>query len=309
MAGITTDMSKIKQLLRYLKEGKTSNRKIARIIGLNKETVNNYVRKIKADNMGIDGLLELDEPVLEHRLKGGSPAYPEEERFKEFQLWLPRITEEMAKSKKSHTTIKLLHEEYVKEVANPYSLTQFRFHYRQNVKAAGRKTSTVLKDQYEPGLLVYIDFAGDRMSYVDIATGEVVAVEVFVASFPYSDYGFALAVPSQGADDVAHALTMLFKSVGGAPRVIVPDNMRSAVDKADRFAPKINDMLLDLANHYGCLVQPARVRRPQDKALVENTVKLVYQRVYAPLRNRVFHSIEDPHRTHEGAQPEADAAV
>jgi hypothetical protein len=48
-----------------------------------------------------------------------------------------------------------------------------------------------------------------------------------------------------------------------------------------------------MANYYGCLVQPARVRHPKDKATVENSVKLIYQRVYAPLRKKTFYSIEE----------------
>lgn len=72
MAGKTKDMSQIKQLLLLKKEG-VSNRKAAEIVGINKETANNYVRKALADRLGIDGLLKLDDPVLEHRLKGGNP--------------------------------------------------------------------------------------------------------------------------------------------------------------------------------------------------------------------------------------------
>ena len=70
MAGKTKDMSQIKQLLLLKKEG-VSNRKAAEIVGINKETANNYVRKALADRLGIEGLLKLNDPVLEHRLKGG----------------------------------------------------------------------------------------------------------------------------------------------------------------------------------------------------------------------------------------------
>lgn len=292
MAGTTTQMSKIKQILRYDQQG-VSHRKIAKTVGVNRETVANYVRKSHADPMSLDQLLILDDFELEFRLKGGNPAYPEEERFKEFQQWLPRIVDEMGRSKKTHVTLKLLWEEYSREAKCPYSLTQFRYHFNQDTKASKRKRTTLLKDLYEPGLLVYLDYAGDKMEYIDKDTGEVIEVEVFVASFPYSDYGFALAVPSQKADDFAYALVQLFKSVGGVPHILVPDNLKSGVIKSDRYAPRLNDLLLDLANHYGCLVEPARVRHPQDKALVENSVKLTYQRAYAPLRNRLFYSLEE----------------
>ena len=105
MAGKTKDMSQIKQLLLLKKEG-VSNRKAAEIVGINKETANNYVRKALADRLGIDGLLKLDDPVLEHRLKGGNPAYTDS-RFEVFKELLPYLQEEM---RRKHVTLKLLWE-------------------------------------------------------------------------------------------------------------------------------------------------------------------------------------------------------
>ena len=64
MAGKSKNMSQIKQLL-LLKKNGVSNRKAAAIIGINKETVNNYMNKVNADELGIDGLLKLDDPILE----------------------------------------------------------------------------------------------------------------------------------------------------------------------------------------------------------------------------------------------------
>ena len=105
MAGKTKEMSQIKQLLLLKKEG-VSNRKAAAIVGINKETVNNYVRKACADELGMEGLLKLDDPVLEHRLKGGNPAYPDK-RFEVFKELLPYLQEEM---RRKHVTLKLLWE-------------------------------------------------------------------------------------------------------------------------------------------------------------------------------------------------------
>ena len=93
MAGKTKSMSQIKQLL-LLKKQNVSNRKAATQVGMDKETVNNYVRKAKADPLGIDGLLKLDGPVLEHRLKGGNAAYPDE-RFEEFKALLPYLKQKV----------------------------------------------------------------------------------------------------------------------------------------------------------------------------------------------------------------------
>lgn len=112
-------MSQIKQLL-LLKKSGVSNRKAADIIGMNKETVNKYMNKVSADSLSLDELIRLDDPILEHRLKGGNPAYSDK-RFETFKTLLPYLQEEM---KRKHVTLKLLWEEYRNEHPDDhYSLT------------------------------------------------------------------------------------------------------------------------------------------------------------------------------------------
>ena len=153
------------------------------------------------------------------------------------------------------------------------------------------KPSAIL--QHAPGDKLYIDFAGKTLSYIDTATGEVIKCQIFVACLPYSDYCFAMALRSQSIADFIYALTSCLHHLGGVPKALVPDNLKAAVVKADRYEPDINTALDDLANHYGTTVVPARVRKPKDKALVENQVKLIYSRVYARLRNRQFLSLHE----------------
>ena len=174
MAGKTKIMSQIKQLLLLKKQG-VSNRKAALIVGMNKETANNYVGKALSDPLGIDGLLALEDLVLEHRLKGGNPAYTDE-RFEVFKKLLPYLEDEMSRSKKTHVNLTTLWEEYRAEHPDGYSLTQFRFHYRQNANAGAEKPSTVLSDLHVPGEKLYLDYAGDTLGYVDMQTGERVRV-------------------------------------------------------------------------------------------------------------------------------------
>ncbi len=295
MAGKTKSMSQIKQLL-LLKRQNVSNRKAAVQIGMDKETVNNYVRKVCADPLGIDGLLELDDPVLEHRLKGGSPAYPDN-RFEEFKRLLPYLEEEMSRSGKTHVTLKLLWEEYRRDHPDGYGLTQFRYHYNQNALASSDKApSTILKDLYVGGEKAFLDYAGDTLGYIDMHTADKVRTQSFVACLPASDYGFMLCVPSQSTEDFVYAITRFFEHIGGAPRILVPDNLKAAIVKTDRYEPSVNRILEDMANHYGCVVIPARPRHPKDKSLVEDQVRLVYRRVYAELRNRTFYSLEELNR-------------
>lgn len=289
MAGTTVKMSKLKQVLR-LHLGGMTNRQIAKNLEINKETVNNYVRKAKADALGIAGLLRLDDYELEHRMKRGNPAYCDE-RFEVFKEKLPYFKEQLS-APKSHATLKSLWEEYIHDNPDGYSLTQFRFHYHQNT-VAEKKITTVLADLHVPGEKVYLDFAGDTMSYIDMETGEVVRTQTFVACFPATDYAYALAVPSQRQEDFVYAFIQFVRSVGGVPKIIVPDNLKAAVIKADRYDPALNQLLEDMANHYEASVLPARSLHPQDKSNVEGQVKIIYHRVYNALRNRTFYSLSE----------------
>lgn len=289
MAGKTKEMSQIKQMLLLKREG-LSNRKVAEIIGMNKETVNNYVRKALTDELGIDGLLGLDAPVLEHRLKGGNAAY-RDRRFEVFRELLPHLQEEMSRK---HVTLGLLWEEYVAEHPDDhYSLTQFRYHYRQNTEARRDPPSTILADRRAGGEKLFLDFAGDTMGYTDRETGEVVQCQAFVATLPASDYGYLLFVPSQRTEDYVYAITQCLKHLGGVPRMLVPDNLKAAVVRTDRYEPTLNRVMEDLGNHYGTVIVPARPVHPKDKSNVEGSVRLVYMRVFAELRNETFFSIED----------------
>lgn len=292
MAGKSKNMSQIKQLL-LLKKSGISNRKAADIIGMNKETVNNYMNKVSADSLSLDELIRLDDPILEHRLKGGNPAYSDK-RFETFKALLPYLQEEM---KRKHVTLKLLWEEYRNEHPDDhYGLTQFRFHYNQNTEAGKESPSTILADMRTGGEKLFLDFAGDTMGYVDMETGEVVQCQAFVATLPASDYGYILFVRSQRTEDFVYAITQCLKHLGGVPKMLVPDNLKAAVVKTDRYEPSLNRVMEDMANHYGTVIIPARPAHPKDKSNVEGTVRLVYMRVFAELRNETFHSLEELNR-------------
>lgn len=293
MSANNVDMSKIKQVMRMMLQldarGKRpSNREIGRVTGLYKGTVNDYVRKIEADTMGIEALLELDDPVLERRLCGGNAAYSDP-RFDELAAKMDYYHSEM---QRKHVTLQLLYEEYRQTVAKPYSYSQFCYHYNQH-KVAGQTPSMVLAEQREGGKEMFVDFAGDKMQVVDRQTGEVRDVEIFVTTLPASDYPFAMAVETQRVEDFVKCTQRALAFYGGVPEIIVTDNLKSSIIKSDRYQPEPNKVFEDMCNHYGAVLISTRSAKPKDKALVEDQVKLIYRRVYAALRNRVFFSIEE----------------
>lgn len=279
MAGKPRPMSQIKQLLRLHLQG-CSIKAIARTLSISKNTVKSYLAKLASASLNAEELLTLEDPVLESRFHSGNPAY-KDPRYVHFKGKLEYFSKEL---KKTGVTKKLLWEEYIAGFSGGYAYSQFCFHLHQQLVA--RKPSSVLS--HEPADKLFVDFAGKQISYTDKETGEVIQCQLFVACLPFSDYAFAIAVPSQTTGDFLYALARCLEVIGGVPKAVVPDNLKAAITKADRYEPEVNRTMEDFANHYGMTVVPARARKPKDKGLVENQVKMLYTRVYAKLRNRTF---------------------
>lgn len=109
-------------------------------------------------------------------------------------------------------------------------------------------------------------------------------------------FTYAEALPSQELRHWLDAHMHAFEFLGGVPHVLVPDNLKAAVTKANYYDPDLNRAYQDLAEHYGTVVIPARVRKPRDKSEVENAVLQVERWVLAPLRNERFFALADANR-------------
>jgi transposase len=139
----------------------------------------------------------------------------------------------------------------------------------------------------------YIDFTGSKPSIVDPDTGEVREVEAFVSVLGFSGKTYVRACESQKKEDLLSCIVHSLNYLGGVPNVLVPDNLKTGVDKAHRYEADINRDLFDLGNHYGMAILPTRSRKPRDKAWVERMVQIIYTRIFAPLRNRIFTSLDE----------------
>ena len=128
---------------------------------------------------------------------------------------------------------------------------------------------------------------------MDPDSGKEQPVETFVAILGASELTYVEASATQQGEDWIRSNERALRYCGGGTQVIVPDNLRSAVSRSDPYEPGINATFDAFAQHYGVVIMPARVRQARDKALVENAVRLTYQRIYAPLRDRTFHSLDE----------------
>lgn len=278
MAGNRISIMNIKDLIRLKLKGK-SNRRIAHELGVSRNTVNEYVSFFDHQDVELAGLLSWSDKDLLELFTPKTEVHMD--RFAELAQYFDYFAGEL---KKLGATKEQLWKQYRAKHADGYGLSQFNYHLNTWLKRVNGST----KLEHKFGDKLYIDFCGKKLHYVDKSSGELIAVEVFVAILPASQYTFACGLHSQSSPDLIQGLNACLFYMGGVPLAIVPDNMKTAVTHSHRYAPKLNRTLLDFARHYGCVISPTRAYSPQDKALVENAVNLVYKRIFYPLSSMTF---------------------
>ena len=183
----------------------------------------------------------------------------------------------------------LLWEEYRARAPDGFGYAWFCAHF-DTWKGRVRPT---MRQTHVGGKKVFVDFAGDTIDVIDPVTGEARPMKLFVAAMGASNYTYAEAVASEGLEDWILAHARMFAFLGGVPKAVVPDNLKSAVIKADRFDPGLNRTYAEMAAHYGTAILPARPRKPRDKAKVEVAVQVAQRRILARLRNHRFFSLAE----------------
>lgn len=283
MANKTITMLKLRRVLQ-LKEQGFSNRRISAMIKLSRQTVDDYVNRLKLTEKSFKELLKLDDQLL-HLLAFQQPGVAAlSGKYADLQSRLPGFAEDLKNSK---TTRVVLWEEYRKLVPEGYSRSQFCEHLGRYLES--RKA--VMHFEHSPAELMEFDFAGDPIHYVDLQTGEIVKCAVLVCRLPCSGYTYIEALPSQQRPFLIAALCRALEYFGGVPYMVRTDNMKQFVKKTNRYEPSFDEYAQQWSLHYNTTLTATRVAKPRDKAGVESSVNTTYYRVYAPLRNEQFHSL------------------
>jgi len=277
-------MRKVKEVLRLKWDKGLSNRQIARICGIGRPTVKEYLRR--AADAGLIWPLPsgLDETVLERQLFPPPPVLPAHARG--VPQW--SVVHQELRSKKS-VTLFLLWQEYWETHPEGYQYSWFCEHYR----AWRGKLDVVMRQDHRAGEKLFVDYADQMVPVVDRTNGEIREAQIFIAVLGASNYTYAEATWTQGLPDWIGSHRRAFTYFGGVPELVVPDNLRAGVSKAHRYEPDTNPTYQDMASHYGVAVLPTRVRRPRDKAKVEAGVLVVERWILAALRHRTFFSLAE----------------
>jgi transposase len=196
--------------------------------------------------------------------------------------------------KKRGATLIALHAEWLEQVepAAAISYSQFARMYRDYKKSL--RISMRHEEVY--GGKLYVDYSGQTIDITDKDTGEERIAQVFVGVLGGSGYTFSEATWTQRSRDWIGSHTRMFEYFGGVSRVVVPDNLKAAVSKADRFSPVINESYKAMCRHYCIVPFPARGYKPKDKAYAEGGVLLVQRWILFRLRKRKFFTLDEANR-------------
>ena len=284
MANKRIEMRKVRELLRLKFEQNISARQAAKIIGIGKTAASQYVSGFKACGLDMSTIKGLSDSELMNAINSRKEF--ENIRYKELSGLFHYFEKEL---KRTGVTLQLLWNEYTETRSDYYGYSQFCHHYY-----LWRKEKKVsMRMEHKAGDKMFVDYTGKKLQTVNPDTGEITEFEVFVAVLGASQLSYIEAVPSQTKADWVMVNENAIRFYGGVPAAIVPDCLKSAVIKANKYEPQLNQTFNDFANHYQTVILPARALHPQDKSLAENFVRNAYTQIYAPLRNHVFFSVEE----------------
>lgn len=274
-------MQKLRQVLRFYSQGKDT-KTISSIVGISRNTVKKYLQIFHTLNMEFAEVVSLDDSRLSELFSLEPKPVIHDSRYAVLEPLLPSYRKRLPHKGMSR---RKLYEVYISEHPDGYSLASFDRFIQRHVGMS----NPIMHLEHKAGDKLFIDFVGDKLSIVDVNSGEILPVEVFLAILPCSQLTYLEAVMSQKKEDLITACESCLHYIGGTQLAIVPDNLKVAVTKSSRYEATLNDDFASFAEHYGYAVMPARAYKPRDKALVEGAVKLIYSSIYPYLQGRVFH--------------------
>ena len=278
-------MTNYREILRLNSRG-ISQRSIAQSCQCSRNTIAKVLRRVEEVNLKWPLPPDMSDIDLENLLFPKSTAVLSTRQIPDVDY----IHKEMLKE---GVNLRLLWSEYCTACRlaheQPLMYSQFCFHYQ---KFAETKRATMHINR-KPGDQTEVDWAGQTASLISNETGEIIPVNIFVGVLSFSLYAYVEGFLSQDQGCWIAAHNNMFKYFGGVTRMLVPDNLKTGVEKPDWYSPELNKIYHEMAEYYDTAVLPARVKRPKDKPGVEGTVGNVSTWILAALRNRKFFTLAE----------------
>jgi transposase len=287
MARRTFDVTDVTEILVHWYAGRSQS-EIATSLGVDRKTIRKYLA-----------------PAIAAGLEPGGPAKTTAQWAELVAGWFPQLADTRLRQVTWPEIER--HRDYIADMLK-LGVTQATIHQRlrdeQGLQASvaslkrwvaanlpeevRRDRVTVLGEDAEAGAEAQIDY-GHLGSWTDPRTGKKHRVWAFVMVLVCSRLMFVRPVLRMDQRAWTEAHVEAFAFFYGVPARLVPDNLKTGVDKPDLYDPKLNRSYAELAEYYDTLIDPARAAKPKDKPRVERPMPYVRDSFW---RGREFTSLE-----------------
>lgn len=281
-------MRKIREVLRLKFECRLGHRAIASSCAISKGSVSDYLTRARNAGMTWERAKTLSDSEVERVLFRAVGWNEPSARAPIDLAWVH------GELRRKGVTLQLLWLEYTESVTKSGSGRPYQYSQFCDLYAGFRaRLAPSMRQVHRAGEKAFVDYSGKKPTIVDAETGEVIEVELFVMVLGASNYTYAEATRTQRIGDFVASNVRAFDYFGCVPEIVVPDQLRSAVSGPHRYDPEINRTYLEMAQHYGVAIIPARPRKPRDKAKVEAGVLVAQRWILACLRHRTFFGLAE----------------
>jgi len=190
--------------------------------------------------------------------------------------FLPEITELVNATfnpVKPKIAFEVISEKY--DLSDKVSYSSFKNFVRNNQIAISPDQATC-RLEVEPGSEAQIDYGKVGLLFDPLA-GNNKTVHAFISTLSFSRHKYVEFTFKQNQQSFVASHINMFEFFGGVPHRLLLDNLKNGVTKADMYDPKLNRTYQEMSEHYGCFIDPCRVRHPKDKGKVERDVQTVRQ--------------------------------
>ena len=285
-----------------------SQRRIARELGVNRETVGRYAKSGRDDEVFVEAAADSADPKPAKAPTGSSGDEPGETpcaRDGSKPARAPTGSEwaEAAKAppgSASHCeplraiieaklalglTAQRIYQDLVAEhgfTSRYHSVRRFVVRLREDRPLPFRRMECA------PGEQAQVDFGTGAP--IVLPDGRRRRTHVLRVVLSHSRKGYSEAVFRQTTDALMGCLENAFRHFGGAPKTLVLDNLRAAVHEADWYDPELNPRLESFARHYGTVILPIKAYTPRHQGKIERGIGYVKGNA---LKGRTFGSLAD----------------
>jgi transposase len=288
MARRTFDVIDVTEILVHWHAGRSLN-EMSQSLGVDRKTIRKYVT-----------------PAVAAGITPGGPGKSEAEWAQLVREWFPELADTRLRQVtwpaisehhdyilaqvKARVRMSTIHQRLRDEHGLAASVASLRRYVAANIPEEARRAEVTVWNPRpaEAGEQAQIDY-GMLGRWLDPSSGKLRTVQAFVMVLACSRHMFVRPVLTMDQRAWTECHVEAFGFFGGVPARLVPDNLKTGVDKPDLYDPKLNRSYAELAAHYGCLVDPARALKPRDKARVERPMPYVRDSFW---RGREFTSLE-----------------